>query len=418
MTPQQIERLVKIGNVLRRYGLLVIIITATPAALILGSAAVPETFRPLRQFEKPGSAALASQNGPADGSEGTRYDRSMPETVKGIYITTSTAAWKKRLSEIVGFVDTTEINALVIDVKDGNGRLAFTPTNEALKPYASARPDMPDLKAFTAPLKEKGIYLIARIFVFQDSAFAEARTDLALKWADGSLWRDNKGIPWLDAAAKDVWKYNVSVAKEVIDGGFDEVQFDYIRFPSDGKTSAVRYPFWDGVTPKHEVMRQFFTYLDRELRVKHGIHTSADLFGFTMVYHDYDLNIGQLLADALPHFDAISPMVYPSHYPNGYLGFGNPAEYPYEIVAHSMAKGNELLAKMTAEEEAKVAENPKYVPATFATFRPWLQDFDLGADYDAAKIQGQIRASDEEGASGWIFWNARNVYNEPAYHKE
>lgn len=409
MTKEQVERLVKVGNALRRHGILVAILVAVPGLVILGLASIPEDFRPIRRFEKPGSAAIASENGP-EGAFGAFQAAPMPETVKGLYITSSTAGWTSRFDELIRFVDASEINTLVIDVKDGNGRLAFAPTSDALKPYAREKPEIPDLLAFTAPLREKGIYLIARIFVFQDPALVERHPELAVKWPDGSVWRDNKGIPWLDAAAKDVWRYNVNVAQEVIDGGFDEVQFDYIRFPSDGKTSVIRYPFWDGTTPKHEVMRQFFVFLDRELRVKRGIRTSVDLFGFTMVYHDYDLNIGQLLADALPHFDAISPMVYPSHYPDGYLGFANPAEYPYEIVAHSMAKGNELLAKMRAEEGMEAVK--------FATFRPWLQDFDLGADYDAAKIQGQIRASDEGGASGWIFWNARNVYNEPAYHKE
>jgi hypothetical protein len=418
MTPQQVERLVKLGNFLRRYGLLVIIIVAAPGALVLGLAAKPEGFHPLRNFEKPGIAAIQAESGPELPAGEPIQPAPTPAFVKGIYVSAATAGYRKRFNEIIDFVDVSEVNALVIDVKDGNGRLAFNPTDESLKPYASARPDIPDLKALTAPLKEKGIYLIARIFVFQDPTFAEGRTDLALKWADGSLWRDNKGIPWLDAAAKDVWRYNVKVAKEVVDGGFDEVQFDYIRFPSDGKTSSVKYPFWDGTTPKHEVMRQFFVFIDRELRMKYGIKTSVDLFGFTMVYHDYDLNIGQLLSDALPHFDFISPMVYPSHYPNGYLGFANPADYPYEVIEQNFLKGNELIASMKAAEDAKVAEDPGYEPGRLATIRPWLQDFDLGADYDVAKIQAEMKVAGEGNASGWIFWNARNVYNEPAFQKE
>lgn len=405
--PHHRERLVAAGYWLRRNGILVIAIAAMPGLLVLGAAAAPEEFRPIRNDEKLGGGAVASDVGPGEALLGSQA-MEMPETVKGIYLTSSTAAWKSRFAEIIDFVDKTEVNALVIDVKDGYGRLAFTPVNEALAPYASAKPEISDLKAFTAPLREKGIYLIARIFVFQDPAFAEAQPDLALKWADGRLWRDNKGVPFLDPAAKDVWKYNVAVAEEVIVGGFDEVQFDYIRFPSDGKTSLAKYPFWDGVTPRHEVMRQLFVYLDRELRVKQGIKTSVDLFGFTMVYHDYDLDIGQLLRDALPHFDAISPMVYPSHYPNGYLGYANPAAYPYEIIRHNFEKGNVLIEAMRAEDPER----------ELATIRPWLQDFDLGAEYDAKKIQDQIRATDEGGGSGWIFWNARNVYNEPAYQQD
>ncbi len=393
------------ADMLRAYGVYIVIVLALPAALYFVLASAPEESRQAWSILKP--AVVVDDTGSIVAEEVNEALPlpPMPAVVKGIYITSSTAASTKRFQELVAFAEASDINTLVIDVKDGNGRLAFAPTDDALKPYMRAQPEIPDLVAFTAPLKEKGFYLVARLFVFQDPTFAGGRPDLALKWADGSLWRDNKGVPFLDPASHEVWEYAVATAREVVAGGFDEVQFDYIRFPSDGKISQARYPFWDGVTPKHEVMRQFFAYLHEELRVRDGIRTSADLFGYTMIHHDYDLNIGQLLRDALPYFDAVSPMIYPSHYTKGYLGYANPAAYPYEVVKHNFEKGNELVAAMRAEDPER----------ELATFRPWLQDFDIGADYDVPKIQGQIRATMEGGGSGWMFWNARNVYNEPAY---
>ncbi|MFH0927904.1 MAG: putative glycoside hydrolase, partial [bacterium] len=176
-------------------------------------------------------------------------------------------------------------------------------------------------------------------------------------------------------------------------------QFDYIRFPSDGNMSLVEYAHYDPIKEtRSDVMIKFFAYLDQELRQK-GIPISADLFGFAYWSRDFDMNIGQRIRDAAPYFTALSPMAYPSHYPAGTLDFKNPADHPYEIVAETLKKGKEIMAEF---------------PEVKWQSRPWIQDFDIGADYDAAKIQAQMKAVVDEGGSGWLLWNARNVYTEDA----
>lgn len=333
----------------------------------------------------------------------------MPAVVKGLYVTSDAAGHRTMLPRLVSLVDRTELNALVIDVKNSRGELAFVSDAKELAPFIEKRPALGRLSEFTAPLKEKKIYLIARVFVFQDSAYAAKMPQFAVERSGGGLWRDHKGIPWLDPAAKEVWKYNAAVAREAYEGGFDEVQFDYIRFPSDGTLSTIIYPVYDGKKTRSQVMEEFFGYLDAELRRKRGIPISVDLFGLTMWNHEGDLNIGQRLDIAAPHFDAISPMVYPSHYPAGFNGYGNPAAFPYEVIRDNMAKAKPLLARL-AEESEDVRP--------IATIRPWLQDFDLGSQYDAAQVRAQIRAAMEGGASGWLIWNARNVYTEGAFESD
>ncbi|KPJ85304.1 hypothetical protein AMJ57_03640, partial [Parcubacteria bacterium SG8_24] len=329
----------------------------------------------------------------------------------------STAGYGSRYSELVRLVEETELNTLVVDVKNHRGELAFRPKAPALQPYSEERPQLGDLEEFTRPLREKGIYLIARIFVFQDPAYAERHPEWALQRQWGGVWTDYRGVKWLDPASQEVWKYNVAVAREAFRGGFDEIQFDYIRFPSDGNMSSISYPVYDGQVAKRQVIKDFFRFLDNQLRVRYGIPISADLFGLTMWNHESDLNIGQMLADALPHFDFISPMVYPSHYPAGFNGLENPAAFPYAVIKDNLERGALVYEALRAAEEARDGEGESYLPQRLGTIRPWLQDFDLGAVYTASMVRDQMRASLEGGASGWLLWNARNVYTEGALNK-
>lgn len=396
-----------------KFGLTIVIMTALPLVYMFAFEAAPERLHPYFIGEKPGIAAVRAMEGPV-GSDGRRKVDT-PEFVKGIYVTTSTVGWKARFDELVSLVERTELNTMVIDIKDHRGAIAFLPESEELKPYAAENPPLGDLKELTAPLKERGVYLIARLFVFQDPAYAEAHPELAVGSAwGGGIWRDYRGIPWLDPASRKVWQYNAAVAKEAFAGGFDEIQFDYIRFPSDGNLKSMTFPVWDGVKPKTEVMGGFFTYLDNELRVKNGIRTSVDLFGLTMWQHDYDLNIGQRLREALPHFDFISPMVYPSHYPEGFNGYANPAARPYDVVHLNMLRGQELVKAMNDEDAERLADHPEAQPVVLATFRPWIQDFDLGAVYTPELVRAQMTATEDGQGSGWLLWNAANRYTEGA----
>lgn len=415
----QSPNLTRIRDWLAKYGAFVAFAAAVPGIVYLSMQPGPaDRFRPLFIAERPGEAALRADDGPPGPSAQEAVSHvPLPAFVKGIYVSASTAGTARRFGQLVDLVDRTELNAMVIDVKDGDGAISFVPSDATLAPYAASKPGLGKLGEFTKPLHDKGIYLIARVFVFQDPWLVEKRPDLAVKRLGGGVWRDRRGTPWLDPASREVWKYNAAIAREAYAGGFDEVQFDYIRFLSDGNMASAVYPAYDGKTPKADVIRSFFGYMDAELREKSGIPISADLFGLTMWAHDSDLNIGQRLDNAARHFDFISPMVYPSHYPAGFEGFANPADHPYEVVHDNLVKGQKVFDALRQEDLALREKNPA-LSLKVAGVRPWLQDFNLGADYTPDMVKAQMKASVDGGASGWIFWNARNVYTESAFAQE
>lgn len=343
----------------------------------------------------------------------------MPEEVRGFYMTAHSAASPKLRADLFAYAKRNALNTVVIDVKDADGLLSFMPKRETLKAHAPEKSTIPDLDAVLKEAGESGLYRIARVFVFQDPMYVQHFPDEAVQKAGGGVWADYKGVTWVDPASKAAWRYNVEVAKDVYARGFDEIQFDYIRFPSDGNMQSVVYRHHDATKPKHEVMREFFSYMHRELEMKARIPISYDLFGYVTWYVDYDLGIGQLLSDALPNATAVSAMTYPSHYGAGTLGYANPADYPYEIIADSLMKANRLYTRR-AEECAEVASGirsatsglilPCGVP--LAHHRPWIQAFDIGATYGPDKIAAQIRAVRDQGGKGWLLWNARNVYRD------
>ncbi len=328
----------------------------------------------------------------------------LPEEVRGIYWTAVTAGTRGR-EHLLAFLEEAGLNALVIDIKMDNGELAFDVQAEKYQEFAQDNPYIDDLDELLERLGEMGIYRIARIAVMRDGAYATLRPEVALHYPGGSLWRDSIGSLWVDPAAEDVWDYNLDLARGVYARGFDEVQFDYVRFASDGSISSIVYPVYDAATEsKAEVMQRFFAHVGGSLQ-EEGVPVSFDVFGMTM-HSTSDYNIGQRLIDIYPYADFISPMVYPSHYQWNFRGLGNPALHPYEIVS------------MALDEGAAQVETELGVPADEARikFRPWLQDFDIGAVYTAARIRAQIEATRDQGASGWLMWNARNVYEEAAYY--
>ncbi len=320
-----------------------------------------------------------------------------PEIVKAIYLTSATPG-SFRFNELAELVKKTELNAMVIDIKDSFGKPAYDSKVSLAQKVGISVGKMKDLSGLLLKLHESGIYAIARIAVFQDPALARARPDLALKDTGGGIWADRKGVTWVDPAAREVWEYNAALAREAVELGFDEVNFDYVRFASDGATSRIVYPFWDGKMPKWEVIIAFFQYLRASLNDT-GAPLSADMFGIT-VWRDDDTNIGQRFVDALQYFDYVAPMLYPSHFPAGFEGLANPALHPYEIYKKSIERAEATRASST-EARAKI--------------RPWIQDFDLGADYTAEMIREEIAGAMEAGAGGWMVWNARNVYTEDAF---
>jgi hypothetical protein len=329
----------------------------------------------------------------------------LPEEVRGIYWTAVTAGYESNREYLLNFMLDAGLNAVVIDLKLDNGQLGFVPENEEFADFVQSNPVMEDFDETLEWLGENGIYRIARIAVMRDGAYAVQRPDSALRWSGGSYWTDSIGSLWIDPAYEPAWDYNLELAREAYDRGFDEIQFDYVRFASDGSISSIVYPEYDGaLESKNEVMARFFKHVGGTLRDE-GIPVSFDVFGMTC-HSNTGFNIGQRLTDVYPYADFISPMVYPSHYEWNFRGLGNPSDYPYAVITASLTEGIELMVTEMLVENDQAAHK----------LRPWLQDFDLGAVYDIYRIQEQIRATRDAGASGWIMWNARNVYEEPAYY--
>jgi hypothetical protein len=318
-----------------------------------------------------------------------------PVPVKAIYMTSWVAGTTNFRNDLVKLIDEKEVNALVIDVKDYTGKISFPVTDPKLQAIGSAVARVTDMREFIAQLHEKGIYVIARIAAFQDPYLTAQRPDLAVKKADGvTVWQDFKGAKWLDSASPEVWDYVVAIGREAYSVGFDELNFDYIRFPSDGNMKDISFPFFDQKKiTKHESMAQFFAYL-KEHFAEPKIPISADIFGMVTTNPD-DLGIGQLLEDAAANFDYISPMVYPSHYPTTFMGFKNPADHPYEVIRHSM---DEAIKRL------------QVINIPINKIRPWLQDFNLGAIYTPELIRQEKQAVYDAGLDSWLMWAPSNRY--------
>lgn len=315
--------------------------------------------------------------------------------VRGIYVTGYTAGIRK-FDQILSFIRRTEVNAVVIDVKDDSGTLSY-PSDVALAKAIGAGVRKFSPEKVLARLYAEGIYPIARIVVFKDPYLAAKRPDLAVRNKKGGLWRDRKGLAWVDPHNREVWRYAVDVAKEAAAKGFREIQFDYVRFTSDGQLSECVYPYATGQR-KSEVIRDFLAYARQELRPL-GVEVSADIFGLTCSALD-DLGIGQRIEDISSAVDIISPMVYPSHYYRGTYGLQDPDLHPYETITASLR-----------------AAMPR-VAATGVRIRPWLQDFSLRNHYGRAQLMAQIKAVYDAGLTEWIFWNPSNNYKPANYNPE
>lgn len=280
---------------------------------------------------------------------------------------------------ILKAVENSKINAVVFEIKNPNGLVAISN-----KKHRNA------LEELLPRLRKQGIYTIARMVIFQDPVLVKERLNLAIKnLQTGSAWHDYKGIAWSDPTNREVWKYNLEIAKRARDMGFNEINFDYIRFPSDGPTKYAQYENLEEFETKENTITSFAAFTKEQLGK--NVNFSINVFG--MVFINKQLEIGQDIEHLAPYVDVIMPMPYPSHYPMGFIGFENPAEHPYEVIHYTLKKGFE-----------KLSENSNVI------VRPWLQDFNLGAIYGVSEINEQIRALSDFGIETWVLWNASNNY--------
>ncbi|MCK5332252.1 putative glycoside hydrolase [Candidatus Parcubacteria bacterium] len=328
-----------------------------------------------------------------------------PEEVKALYVTAWSTTLPKRIDGFMDLIKKEKLNAVIIDIKDYSGYIAYDTENEDVLKYQARKVIISDLDNLIQKFHDNNIYVIARITVFQDPMLASARPDLAIKnKTTGRLWKDNSGLAWIDPASIEARDYIVEIAKDASARGFDEINFDYIRFPSDGRLSQMSFPFYDSkIQTKREAMQEVFEHFRENLP---DMIISVDLFGLATVNKD-DLGIGQTIEDAFLNFDYISPMVYPSHYASGFIGYQNPAQYPYEVVKYSIKHATDRLEKFRIAQEENFEEQKK----PLAKIRPWLQAFDIGAVYGPKMVRAQIDASNEAGGVGWILWNASNRYS-------
>ncbi len=321
-----------------------------------------------------------------------------PKTVKAVYISAWVAGSAKFRDPIIKMIDDTELNAIVIDVKDSTGRVSFDMPVTSVQNEKSIEKRIPNIRVLTDMLHKKNIYIIGRISVFQDPYMTKKHPEWSItKKSDGTVWKDRKGLSFMDPAKKEVHDYIVAVAKGAYEEGFDELNFDYIRYPSDGNIKDINYHLKEGET-RADNMEKFFKYLSAKVKKEKNIPISADLFGLT-TEEITDMGIGQVWEKALPYFDFLCPMVYPSHYPPGHAGYNNPSLYPYEVINRA------ILGAITKTEKVNGDKNK---------IRPWLQDFDMGAVYTKELIQKEMKAVYDNNLTSWMLWDPANKYTPSA----
>jgi hypothetical protein len=357
-----------------------------------------------------------------------------PDTVKGVYMSACAAATPSFRNKIVKLIEETELNSVVIDVKDYSGTISFVTDNPLLANKNGGGCISNNMKEFVASLHEKQIYVIARITVFQDPYYTKIHPELAVKKDSNknTVWKDYKGISYIDAGARDFWEYIAELSRESYSIGFDEINYDYLRFPSDGNMKDIYYPFSEEkiisnpTFGKAKVIQNFAEYINRSLSDT-GAVLSADLFGYTTTNAD-DLGIGQVLERALPYFDYVMPMVYPSHYNPGFIGISKPAQKPYEVVNYSMRSAVTRANKLKNAVNTTSTTTKAVYLRTLAKsgngnisanqLRPWLQDFNLGAIYTPEMVRIQIQATYDAGLKSWVLWDAANTYTREALLEE
>ncbi|WP_052045260.1 putative glycoside hydrolase [Caloranaerobacter azorensis] len=334
--------------------------------------------------------------------------------VKGIYLTGNTLAYNKRFYKLLDLVKTTELNAMVIDIKDDLGRLTYKSNVDMVNEIgADKHAKVGNFYEKMEILRENNIYPIARIVTFKDRLAGTKRPDLAIKTKNGKVWRDNSGNAWLNPYNREAWEYPIRIAEEAALMGFKEIQFDYVRFPTDGNRSIIDYGEESIGKTKAEVIAEFLKYARERLEPK-GVYVSADIFGLVTTVKD-DMRIGQHLETLATSTDILCPMVYPSHYALGSYGIAYPDSQPYKIVYTSLSRAKARIDNIKTEE-------PK------AIIRPWLQDFSATwlrklygkhyINYGPEQIKAQIKAVYDAGLEEWIFWNAGNRYTEDGFEKD
>jgi hypothetical protein len=309
-----------------------------------------------------------------------------PVTIKATYADLNLLADPDGIDRHIEIANTTEINAIVIDIKQDT--IYYDSQVEFFLDAGTVRP-VYDVAELLRKLKANNIYAIARLVVFQDPLVAEARPDLAvMDSVTGDLWRNEIGIAWVSAFNQELWDANIELAVEALDLGFDEIQYDYVRFPSDGDLSTAEFGRDYTAEARQTAITSFMKASYETIHAKGG-KLAADLFGYVTIVDD-EQYIGQQFSELEPYLDYVCMMIYPSHFSEGNIASaaGHPNDFPYETILESLER---------AEQN---------VPGSAAKFRPWLQDFSYWGmrEYTAEDVRLQIDAAEDFGATGWMLW--------------
>ncbi len=323
-----------------------------------------------------------------------------PFVPKALYLTRYGIGDRTLRESALNLAKETEINSLVIDVKGDRGVITYKSSIPlASEMGAQKLVIIKDIRGLIQSLREKGVYTVARIVVFKDNVLGAARPELTVKTQDGKIFHDRENLIWVDPSRQEVWDYNIDIAVEAAQNGFDEIQFDYVRFPDK---KGIRFAVPNTEENRVKYISGFLAEAKKRL-APYNVFVAADIFGYAS-WNLNDTQIGQKIEKVASCVDYISLMLYPSGFQFGIPGYRNPVAHPYEIVSLSLKR---------ARERANISSK---------RFRPWLQAFkDYAFDrryFYGPEIRSQIKAADEFGSDGWMLWNPRNVYRSDGLRKE
>ena len=349
----------------------------------------------------PGAAARSDSLAAWRGKFGNRVPR--PDSVRALYVNAWAAGSRTRMAELIRIADETEVNAFIVDIKESDTFLAYDSTAIPLAKEigADTRPATKWMEALVDTLQAHGIYSIARIVVFKDRMLAEKKPELAIRHVNGGVWRDNKGGPWVNPYDKRVWDYNIAIAREALEMGYSELQWDYVRFPdvTNRMRPTMSYPGSDGKT-RADNIRDFILYSKQQLK-DFAVPIAADVFGLVTHLED-DVGIGQNWEKVITAADVVLPMSYPSHYYAGLYGMARPGANPYQIVHLAMTDAVERTKYIADSAGTKVGE-----------VMPWLEAMSIrGLTYGPREVRLQIQATYDAGLKSWALWNPGSKYAE------
>lgn len=362
------------------------------------SCEVPEAVTDTEKDNENNTEAVSTE-AVSEAEDNELSQKREPVKVRGIYVS-GTAAGTDKMDELIKLVDETELNAMVIDIKNDDGKITYDMQSDTVTEIGAGTNCIEDINSLVSKCKEKDIYLIARIVAFKDPYLAEHKPELAVTNKDGSIFRDKKGLAWVNPYKREVWDYLIEVATQAANAGFDEIQFDYIRFSTDLKPKQVDFGEEAENVSKTQIITEFTKYAYEKLS-KLNVYVAADVYG-TVIDSKIDQDIvGQDYKEMASTLDYICPMVYPSHYANGSYGIPVPDAEPYRTVKAAMSAAARELSDLPEDKRA--------------INRVWIQDFtaswvDGHIKYGKQQIRDQIRGAYEAGYDEWILWNAAVNY--------